>query len=415
MLEASAETKGSLGSLESDGPARDLLDAIGNVVMILAVDCRILAWNRAAEDVYGWPRDEVLGRDYFEMLVPEAERAAVAADMRKVLAGEETHDFDNSVVSRDGTRWILRWHVRRLLDEAGQARGIVASGYDITQHKSNQEKLARSQSELQAIIDGSPIVLFVKDLEGRFIRTNRSFDDNLGHGASFVIGKKDADFLPLEVAEQNVVNDALALAARGPVRFEERIPMKDGLRIFSASKFPLYDTREVPYAVCGIASDITDLREAEEARGRLQAQVIEAQRQALRELSTPLLPIASGVVLIPLVGAIDEGRAALVLETLLEGVSAHRAKIAILDITGVRTVDASVALGLVQAAQAARLLGAEVLLTGVSPQSARTLVDLATDMRGIKTLSSLEQGVELAMSRAARGAPNQGAPVSASR
>jgi rsbT co-antagonist protein RsbR len=216
------------------------------------------------------------------------------------------------------------------------------------------------------------------------------------------------------VVEQNVVNDQLALAARGPVRFEERIPLKGGLRIFSASKFPLYDTRGEPYAVCGIASDITDLREAEEARGRLQAQVIEAQREALRELSTPLLPIAGGVVLIPLVGAIDEGRAALVLETLLEGVSAHRAEIAILDITGVRTVDASVALGLVRAAQAARLLGAEVLLTGVSPQAARTLVDLATDMRGIRTLSSLEQGVELAMRRAARSAPKnaRGAPES---
>ena len=403
MLEASAETKGSLGSLEGDGPVRDMLDAIGNVVVILGEDRRILGWNRAAEHVFGWSRDEVLGRDYVEALLPEADRAGVAVDMRKVLEGEETHDFDNPVVSRDGTLRILRWYVRRLLDEAG-ARVIVASGYDITKHKSNQEQLARSQAELQAIIDGSPVVLFVKDLEGRFILTNRSFDGGFTNGAGFAIGKTDADILPLEVAEQNRVNDQLALAARGPVRFEERIPIQGALRIFSASKFPLFDARGEPYAVCGIASDITDLRESEEERGRLQTQVIEAQREALRELSTPLLPIASGVILMPLVGAIDEGRAALVLETLLDGVAAHRAEIAILDITGVRTVDVSVAFGLVQAAQAARLLGAEVILTGVSPQAARTLVELATDMRGIKTLSSLEQGVELAMRRAGRSA-----------
>ncbi len=407
MLEASAETKGSQGGLEGDGPARDLLDAIGNVVVILAEDRRIIAWNRAAEHVYGWSRDEVLGRDYVEMFLPEAERAAIAADMRKVVEGGETEGFDNPVVSRDGTPRILRWYIRRLLDEAGKIRGVVASGYDITNHKLNQEQLARSQTELQAIIDGSPVVLFVKDLEGRFILTNRSFDGGFTHGAGFAIGKKDADILPLEVAEQNRVNDQLALAARGAVRFEERIPTKDGVRIFSASKFPLLDTRGEPYAICGIASDITDLREAEEERGRLQAQVIEAQREALRELSTPLLPIAAGVVLMPLVGSIDEGRAALVLETLLEGVAAHRAEIAILDITGVRTVDVSVAFGLVQAAQAARLLGAEVILTGVSPQAARTLVELATDMRGIKTLSSLEQGVELAMRRPARSAPKR--------
>jgi rsbT co-antagonist protein RsbR len=404
MLEASVEMKGSLGSIESDGPVRDLLDAIGNVVVVLAEDQRIVAWNRAAEYVYGWSRDEVLGKDYVETFLPEAARASVIDDMRKVVEGEETQGFDNPVVSRDGTLRILRWYIRRLVDEAGKTRGVVASGYDVTKHKSNQEQLARSQAELQAIIDGSPVVLFVKDLEGRFILTNRSFDGGFPHGVGFAIGKTDADILPLEVAEQNRTNDQLALAARGPVRFEERIPIQGGLRIFSASKFPLFDTRGEPYAICGIASDITDLREAEEERGRLQAQVIEAQREALRELSTPLLPIASGVVLMPLVGAIDEGRAALVLETLLEGVAAHRAEIAILDITGVRTVDVSVALGLVQAAQAARLLGAEVILTGVSPHAARTLVELATDMRGIKTLSSLEQGVELAMRRAAGGA-----------
>lgn len=407
MLDASAEKKGSLASLESGGSVRNLLDAISNVVVILAEDRRILAWNRAAEHVHGWPRDEVLGKDYVEMFLPEAERAAVAADMRKVLEGEETRDFDNPVVSRDGTIRILRWNVGRLLDEAGKTVGIVASGYDITRYKIDQEKLARSRTELQAIIDGSPVVLFVKDLEGRFILTNRSFDDGFPHRAGFAIGKKDADILPLEVAEQNRVNDQLALAAREPIRFEERIPLNGGLRIFSASKFPLLDTRGEPYAICGIASDITDLREAEEERVRLQAQVIEAQREALRELSTPLLPIACGVVVMPLVGAIDEGRAALVLETLLQGVVAHRAEIAILDITGVRTVDASVALGLVRAAQAAALLGAEVILTGVSPQAARMLVELATDMRGIKTLGSLEQGVELAMRRAARAAPKR--------
>ena len=404
MLEASAETKGSQGRLESDVSVRDLLDAITNVVVILAEDYRILAWNQAAEHVHGWRRDEVLGRSYLEMFLPEAERAPVAADISKVLAGDDTHDFDNAVVSRDGTTRILRWNVRRLLDEAGETMGVVASGYDVTKHKIDQEKLAHSQTELQTIIDGSPVVLFVKDLEGRFLLTNRSFDSGFPHPTGFVLGKTDADILPLEVAEQNRVNDRLALAARGPVSFEERIPMNGAVRIFSSSKFPLFDTRGEPYAVCGIASDITDLRETEEERVRLQAQVIDAQREALRELSTPLLPIASGVVVMPLVGAIDEGRAALVLETLLEGVVAHRAEIAILDITGVRTVDVSVAFGLVQAAQAARLLGAEVILTGVSPQAARMLVELATDMRGIKTLTSLEQGVELAMRRAGRGA-----------
>jgi rsbT co-antagonist protein RsbR len=114
------------------------------------------------------------------------------------------------------------------------------------------------------------------------------------------------------------------------------------------------------------------------------------------------LPIAPGVVLLPLVGAIDAGRAALVLETLLEGVVAHQAEVAILDITGVRTVDAEVANGIAQAAKATALLGAEVVLTGVRPAAARTLVELGVDMREIVTLSSLQQGVAHAIRRSRR-------------
>ncbi len=102
-------------------------------------------------------------------------------------------------------------------------------------------------------------------------------------------------------------------------------------------------------------------------RTSLQQQVIQAQRDALRELSSPLIPIADGVIVMPLIGAIDTSRAAQILENLLRGVEQYRAKVAIIDITGVQTVDTSVAQVLLQAAQAITLLGAQTMLTGVKP------------------------------------------------
>lgn len=384
------------------GPMLALLDAIGYIVVVIGTDHRILAWNREAERLYDCPREEALGKDYVQTFLPEEARAGVIANMRQVLAGGVVPSAMNPVLARDGTLVYVQWHARPLFDEEGRAVAVVASGYEITEYKRDRDRLERSQTELQEIIDNSPIVLFVKDLEGRFTLTNRVFDENLAHEKGFAVGKMDADILPPEVAASNVANDQAVLAANAPVEFEERIPQRDGLHIFWAVKFPLRDAQGKPYAVCGIASDVTALRRAEEERAAFQAQIIEAQRAALRELSTPLLPIAPGVVLLPLVGAVDSSRAALVLEALLEGVVAHRAEVAILDITGVRTVDAEVASGIAQAAKATGLLGAQVILTGVRPAAARALVDLGVDMGDIVTLSSLQQGVAHAIKRSRR-------------
>lgn len=142
--------------------------------------------------------------------------------------------------------------------------------------------------------------------------------------------------------------------------------------------------------------DISDQVRNQEERGELQQQVIEAQAAALRELSTPLIPLANGVVAMPLIGSIDTARAQQVLEDLLTGVAEQHARVAILDITGVPIVDTQVANVLLQAAQAVRLLGAQVILTGIRPEVAQTLVGLGVDLRGIVTLSTLQSGITYA-------------------
>jgi len=378
---------------------QSLLEAIQNAVVVIGKDHQIIACNAEAERIFGYSRDEILGQNYLEMFLPEDARPIVAADMHRVLAGEDTRGFENAITSRDGTQHLLQWSVSRLVGPNEKPIAIVASGYEITELKRNREMLAQTEAKLQTIMDNSPVSLFVKDLEGRFTLTNRWFDEAFPYEKGFALGKKDADFLPLEIAQQNVRNDRLALEARKPIEFEEHIPIRGEMRVFLASKFPLLDSQGEPYAVCGIASEITELRRAEEERAKLHEKMLEAQRERVRELSTPLLPIAPGVVLMPLVGTLDEARAAQVLETLLNGVVAHQAEIVILDITGVSTVDTNVAMALIQTTQAAKLLGAHVTLTGVRPAAAQAIVELGIDMHNITTLASLEQGVAHALKR----------------
>jgi rsbT co-antagonist protein RsbR len=101
----------------------------------------------------------------------------------------------------------------------------------------------------------------------------------------------------------------------------------------------------------------------------------------------------------PLIGSVDSRRAQQVIETLLEGIAGSSARVAILDITGVPVVDTQVANALIRAAQAVKLLGAQVVLTGIRPEVAQTPVGLGTDLSGVVTRSSLQSGIAYATSQ----------------
>jgi rsbT co-antagonist protein RsbR len=143
--------------------------------------------------------------------------------------------------------------------------------------------------------------------------------------------------------------------------------------------------------------DITTRKRDEIERKQLQEDVIAMQAAALAELSTPLIPIGAHIVAMPLIGSIDQARAERIMNTLLLGIRDTHAATAILDVTGVTDIDTLVANGLLRAARAARLLGARVILTGIRPDVARTLVSLGTDFEGIVTRGTLESGIQFAM------------------
>jgi anti-anti-sigma regulatory factor len=178
-------------------------------------------------------------------------------------------------------------------------------------------------------------------------------------------------------------------------RYEVKIVVKDGSERWVDLSARRIDMQGQP-AIMATALDITARKEMEEDRARLHEETIQAQQSMLRELSTPLIPITDHVVVMPLVGRIDTWRAQQVLEGLLQGVAQHNASTAILDITGVPVVDTQVALALIQAAQAVRLLGAQVVLTGIRPDVAQSLVSLGVDLSDIVTLSSLQAGIAYA-------------------
>lgn len=128
-------------------------------------------------------------------------------------------------------------------------------------------------------------------------------------------------------------------------------------------------------------------------------EIIGRQQEAIGELSTPVLQISDELLLLPIIGILDSHRARQMTDQLLHQIHARHARVAVLDITGVPSVDSMVANHLVQAVQAARLLGAHAVVTGLSADVAQTLVRIGVDLSGLATASDLQTGIERARAR----------------
>jgi PAS domain S-box-containing protein len=142
---------------------------------------------------------------------------------------------------------------------------------------------------------------------------------------------------------------------------------------------------------------VVERRRAEAEQVRLREQVMRAQEELLAELSTPLIPLSNEIVLMPIIGAVDSKRARRMIDALLRGLEETRSPVAIIDITGVAVVDEHVANTLLQSAQAARLLGTQVILTGIRAGVARSLVSLGVGLTGVNTRKTLQEGIALAL------------------
>jgi rsbT co-antagonist protein RsbR len=254
---------------------------------------------------------------------------------------------------------------------------------------------------LRAFMDNATDFIYFKDTESRFIRINQTQAKGLGlNDPAEAIGKSDLDFFSPEHFQISRADEQRVMQTGQPLVEEKWENWGDGQkRWISTKKFPLRDQVGNTIGLFGITRDITTVRQVEvDERERLQQEIIETQQHAIRELSTPVIPIMERIIVLPLIGSIDSLRARDITRNLLAGISRHRAKVVILDITGVNIMDTGVVNHLNKTIQAARLKGARTIVTGMSDAVAEAIVDLGIDWSDIQTLSDLRTGLMAALS-----------------
>jgi rsbT co-antagonist protein RsbR len=259
------------------------------------------------------------------------------------------------------------------------------------------------QSAIDAMAD-EPV--FVKDLQHRWIAFNQAFCEFFNQPREAIIGRSDPDFWPPEQARVFWEKDDELFASNQPVFNEEEGTDQNGItHTFYTRKYPIRDPAGRVVGLCGIITDITDMKrrlnEVEQLEIDLaqKAETIEQQRILLQQVSVPVIQVWEHILLLPLVGMIDSYRAGRILENMLEAIARANAQVLILDVTGVPLVDTRVASYLLQGVQAARLLGCESVMVGISPHIAQTIVQLGVDFSHISTKASLQQGLAYALKR----------------
>ena len=353
----------------------------------------------ACRVVLGYEPEEMVGQPSFTFIHPDDVEPTKTLQCA-MLAGCPTTRIELRLRRKDGAYVWMECHPVIIRDTNGEPFEFVVTAREVTERKRIEDELRESEVRFRTLLAGLHVGVVMQEPSGKIVLFNPHALTLLGLTEDQIFGRSsfdprwgavNEDGSPCP-GEQHPVMVAMRTgkSVHDFVMGIDRPALGDRVWIL-VSGVPQFDDRGVVTGATSTFTDITARKQAED--------LVRSQARMLAEMSTPLVPIGDHIVAMPLVGTVDARRAEQVLETLLAGIAQKGARVAILDITGVSVVDAHVASTLVRAAQAARLLGAQVVLTGIRGSVAQTLVELSVDLSGLVTRSTLQSGIAWALSR----------------
>lgn len=425
----------------AEARSRIVVETVADAVVTVDASGTILSVNHAAERIFGYEAVEMLGAP-LTMLMPDYLRRLHEEGMQRYVETSVWHiswggvelpglhksgrevplEISFGEFKLDGQRYFTG--IARDISTRRRVEARLAAQYEVTRALAESKDFKEAVPRiLRAVCEALGWELgFVWTLD-REVAVLRSVEAWRAEGVDVdeferVSSRREfarGEGLPGRVWErgephwvEDIAADATfpraSLAGRSGLHAAVAFPVLMQGETIAVLEFFSREMRAPDEALLAMMSHIgsqmgqvIERQRAESERAHMREEVIRVQDELLDELSTPLIPLNSRVVLMPLVGEIDARRARRMLEALLRGLERTRAPVAIIDITGVPNVDAHVANTLVAAARAARLLGTEVVLTGIRAGVARTLVRLGTDLSGLNTRKTLQEGIALAL------------------
>lgn len=363
----------------------------GDLLCVLDPEGHFLRANEAFREVLGYPEKTLIGEDFVSVVHLDE-----AAEVRAFLL--DSGEWDGSL--RVSTRFLhrdlsyrrLSFSLRRVVEDAA----IYGTGREVLEEergnatRRHAELLQKTQATAHVggwEIDCRTNQLYWTDETYRIHEVPPGFNPALETAIAFYTPES----IPIIKAAFNACLDE-----GKAYNLELQLLTATGRRLWvRAAGQPVLEEGQVVRLI-GAFQDINDFKKREiELQEKLA--IIEEQRSAIHALSAPIIQVWDGVLALPVVGTLDEARAEEITGRMLDAVVAHKARYAILDLTGVKTVDEGTADHLVKIIRAIQLLGAQSIVTGIRPVMAQTLVALGAGFGGARTVSNLREAIKIAM------------------
>lgn len=281
-----------LRALEDDAP---------DVVARFDRECRCLYVNRRVEQLTGRPPEQLVGKSNREGFLPPAASDLWEAKLRQAMGQRRELQFQFDAPTVTGRRHFQA----RLVPEFGPdgaVESVLSIARDITDWKHAHDAAHERGQQLQAIFDNASAAMYIKDPQGHYLSINRHLEQMLQKSRAQVVGRTDFELLPGDLAQLMHAHDQAAMAARGPVQFEETVLCHGIARTYLSVRFPLFDAEEHLYALCGMCTDITEhkrmaeleaARQAAETANAAKDEMLAVLSHELRNPLTPVLMLAS--------------------------------------------------------------------------------------------------------------------------
>lgn len=362
----------------------------------------ILDANPAFVALMGYSPDELTGKHRSMLLPPDELQSAPYIAFWNALRSGQPQTGEIHLLDKQGRDVWLRGTSTPVLDPHGTLTRIIEYAMDLTEQK---QLAVSAEGQLNALSRVMGKVEF--SLDGTILDANPCFLEIVGYTLEELKGQHHRLLVDPDYAQSPDYQTFWETLRNGEFMAGEfcRID-KQGQEVWIQGSYnPVLDLNGRPLKIVKFATDITTqveqhrqlkraMEEAEEA-----ARVREELHKSLQEMSTPVTPIWDGILLLPLVGIIDSMRTADVMNKSLTKIAETRARVFVLDIAGVATVDTGVANQLIKITKATQFMGCEAIISGVSPAIARTMVELGVSVGDIRTTATLRDAFEIALKR----------------
>jgi methyl-accepting chemotaxis protein len=350
------------------------------------LDGTIITANDNFLQLMGYTLEELKGQHH--RIFCEASYAE-SLEYKKFWEQLNRGDYDRGEykrLSKHGEAVYIQATYNPIFDKENKLVKILKIASDVTEQK---RASAEFEGKMSAIDKSQGVIEF--ELDGTIITANDNFLQVIGYSLEEVKGQHHRIFCDesyVESLEYKAFWEKLNRGEFDAGEYKRR--GKNGNDIYIQAAYnPILDLEGKPFKIVKIATDIT-------ARKRMDAERTK-QAALILEMSTPVMRLWDNILLLPIVGLVDSKRVQMIMESVLEKILDYQAKVIILDIQGVPSVDSAVANHLIKVTKAAKLMGCACIITGISPEISQALVNLGIELTDILTQATLKDGVNTSL------------------